>query len=279
MKLITAFVAAISLASFQTAKSCGGELQCVCDRRVRLLMGLDPIEAGRGLSPGPPQCGLPPQAKGEGLGDGPLPNQRPSPSDPPPNGDSCCLCNEDPFDGKLVPEVICCNQGEGTGGEGNGGTRSLTRVTEDVYSVFTNQTRPQGFPSYEASELVDDDIGLWKLHNFLNEDEVDEMKRVLEDSSNLFLDCKVDYCRPRSGLKMCQEEEDRPSLSQPHGKQCLMVTDRVKKTVSADDAALWDDLTKKYSDVWPEYPFTSPMFVQIQEGKVGPSDFMSMASG
>ena len=55
-----------------------------------------------------------------------------------------------------------------------------------------------------------------------------------------------DHCTARRGLAVCLEDANHPSSVQPDGKQCLMVTDRVKEASSAEDAEHWDDLTMKY---------------------------------
>ena len=103
--------------------------------------------------------------------------------------------------------------------------------------------------NFEDSELLDDNIGLWKLHNFLSEDEVENLKGALEHSTDMYWDCKVDHCTARRGLAVCLEDANHPSSVQPDGKQCLMVTDRVKEASSAEDAEHWDDLTRKYQSV------------------------------
>ena len=90
---------------------------------------------------GPPE-GFPDTAKAKATG---LFDKGKGDVTPPPFCDhtNCCECNDDPFGGELVPEEVCCNSGEGTGGEGNGGDRYL-KTFNKLY-----QTRPQGSQSFE----------------------------------------------------------------------------------------------------------------------------------
>ena len=273
----------IALSSARTIMAyCGGPPDCSCDRRHRTLMGYAELEVpldGRAL-PGNSAGNI---FNGPGGPNGPPPNWDPQGDpqggppdlifDPPDVGGNanppgltvcdgcedspCCICQEDgPFEGLEIPEQVCCNQG--------GGGRNL--------EAFADQTRPEGSPSFEAgsSELMDDDVGLWKLHGFLNEDEVDEMKHVLDASSNMFWDCKLDLCKHLP--EGCQRKNETSRL-QPEDKQCLLFTSDVKKALPADHSVLWMELLKKFQSVWPEHLARARILAQKQDGEVGPMKF------
>ena len=337
MKLSIASIAASAVASVRTVKAEGCFASCNCNRRDRLLMGLEPFEFqvdanGRVLIPSPPD--------GTPGGPGGLPDPvfdnavDHVPSDTCSNDNlfttgyypaceadtaACCEC----FlggPGVYIPEAVCCaiQYGPGVGapygdGYGPGGNpdpgalaqqlqaieneigiiadalASIDNITVDggsnrnlkgsikessSFPDLADQVRPQGSPSHEDSELLSDDVGIWKLHNFLNEDEVKTLKNAFERASDMHWDCKIDHCRVRyRGLSQCQDNQDRPSSVQPYGKQCLLVTNGVKAELAPEDAFLWDALTQNYQSIWPEYTIHSPMFVQLQEGEIGQFKF------
>ena len=282
MKLAIILTIAIALSSARTTGG-SGPSTCTCDRRDRALMGYAELEVsvdGRELGifgPGGPND-LPDQSQadpngppeniwlppGQG-GDILFPGSSPCDGTLP-----CCMCYEDgPFVDLEVPEVVCCNQGGGGGG-GGGKARKLMPKKASAY-----QTRPEGSPSFEAvsTELMDDEIGLFKLHDFLNEDEVDEMKRVLDASSDMFWDCKLDKCKYYPEDDFCRQTEGATSRTHPEGKKCLLFTSDVKKALPADHSALWMDMLKKFQSVWPEHLARARILAQQQVGDVGPMHF------
>lgn len=139
----------------------------------------------------------------------------------------------------------------------------------DPSTARSLQHRPHFLPQFKNAQLLADDVGLWVLPDFLNSMQVQELLEAIEESKPLFWDCYEHHCAFRPGLQACLNEPTKRSSVQPMGKDCLLVTDPVKKKLSDSSQAVWLDLDQRLQSLWPHYVYTSPFFVQSQQGSTG----------
>lgn len=137
--------------------------------------------------------------------------------------------------------------------------RSLEEVEEQL---GTYQVRPAFEPQFEGAITLDDEIGIWKLPDFLNEEEVQAMKQAAKAADGHSYDCKVHFCLRRVYLDQCQDDPSYQSRIQPAGKNCLMLTDNVVELFSEDDQSTVSALKSKSKSVWPNYTSTNPLVYQ-----------------
>lgn len=137
----------------------------------------------------------------------------------------------------------------------------------------TYQVRPDLEPTYEGAIILDGDVGIWKLPNFLNDDEIQAMNEAAKAADAHSYDCKLHYCLRRPYVENCQINPDYESHVQPAGKKCMMLTENIVEMFNESDQSIVSALNVKSKSVWPNYASSNPLVYQKTLSDTGSFQF------